>query len=310
MDVAVVVACSSALLAAAGWGFGTILFERFMSGRADAPSAAACNLFKNCVAGIVFLLVAWLTGASAVRGDAWGVLLISGVLGFALGDTFTFAALPRCGVQLTALLGNLVPPISGLLSWVFLGESLSLFTIGAMGVVIVGVTIVITGGEQGTGSSSPAERKKGVMLAIGAALAQGVAIVVGRHGLQGVDVFPGTLVRLLGGIGGALAIAVIVGLLAKKGPVRELRELAKPITSRRLAVGLLLPTFFASILILPLHSLALRGAPGAIAAALFATTPLFTLPLGLIYGVRPSLRTVLGTVIGFVGAVGAIIGTS
>ncbi len=306
----IVVACTAALLAAAGWGFGTILFERFMSGRSDAPSAAACNLFKNCVAGSIFLIVAFVTGANAVPSEAWGVLLLSGLLGFAVGDTCTFAALPRCGVQLTALLGNLIPPIAGLLAWMFLGESLSFLTICSMGVVLVGVTLVITGGDQSQGSSDKSERRKGIVFAVVAALSQAVAIVVGRHGFQGVDLFPGTLVRLLGGVSGALAIAVILGFVARKGPARELRELSVPFASRRLAIGLLMPTFFACVLILPLHSLALRGAPGGVSAALLATTPLFTLPLGLLFGVRPTLRTVVGTVIGFAGAVGTIVGTS
>jgi drug/metabolite transporter (DMT)-like permease len=90
----------------------------------------------------------------------------------------------------------------------------------------------------------------------------------------------------------------------------ELRELVSPFTSSRLARGLLPATFFAAVLILPLHSLAVRGAPGGVSAALLATTPLFTLPLGLAFGIRPSGRTVLGTAIGFAGAVGTILSTS
>lgn len=308
MDRTILFACIAALVAAAGWGLGTILFERVLRSAANPPTAAACNLFKNVLAGSLFAAVAWILGHEFVPREAWGVLLISGALGFAVGDTCTFLALPRCGVQLTALLSNLIPPLAALLAWIFLDESLSLMTLLWMGVVILGVVIVIT--ESSPEPEAKTHRGQGIFFGALASLAQAVAIVVGRHGFQGVEIFPGTVTRILGGVGGALILTVLVSLFRRQSPARELDILTRPLRRPKLATGLIVPTFFAAVLILPLHSFALRGAPGGVAAALLATTPLFTLPLGLLFGTRPTLRTSLGTAIGFVGAVGTIVSTS
>ena len=308
MDKTVFWACAAALAAAAGWGLGTMLFERVFRALDRPPTAAAGNLFKNSIAGAVFAVLAWCTGAPGVPAEAWGVLLLSGALGFAVGDTCTFLALPRCGVQLTAMLSNLIPPLAALLAWVFLGEKLAPVTLAWMGVVVVGVVIVILD-RGGDGLERP-DRTRGVLFAVLAALSQAVAIVVGRHGLQGVAILPGTVARIVGGIGGALVLAALPALLRSGSARNEFSALARPFREGGLARALLWPTFFAAVLILPLHSFSLRGAPGGVAAALLATTPLFTLPLGLLFGTRPTMRTVLGTCIGFAGAVGTIATTS
>ncbi|MEM7517050.1 MAG: hypothetical protein AAF368_09040, partial [Planctomycetota bacterium] len=85
------------------------------------------------------------------------------------------------------------------------------------------------------------------------------------------------------------------------------RELIYPLRERRVGLHLVLPTIFAAVLVLPLHSFAVRGAPGGVSAALLATTPLFTLPILAAFGGRAGWRTWVGTLIGFLGSVGTIL---
>jgi drug/metabolite transporter (DMT)-like permease len=82
-----------------------------------------------------------------------------------------------------------------------------------------------------------------------------------------------------------------------------LLELLAPWRDPRLAKALLVAAFFGSIIGLPLYHIGLRDLPSGAAAALFATTPLFTLPLGIFFGERHGWRAWVGTIVGFVGVV-------
>jgi drug/metabolite transporter (DMT)-like permease len=114
-----------------------------------------------------------------------------------------------------------------------------------------------------------------------------------------------------GGVVGAFVVALCIG--AGRGltgggssPAREVRDLVRPLHTRSMWKSLGAAALFGSVLgLLPYH-LALRDLPGGVAAVLFATTPLFTLPLGLLFGERHGLRAVLGTLIGFAGVVGVV----
>ncbi|MEM9381789.1 MAG: hypothetical protein AAGB93_17675 [Planctomycetota bacterium] len=59
--------------------------------------------------------------------------------------------------------------------------------------------------------------------------------------------------------------------------------------------------------LLPYH-FALRELPGGVSALLFASTPLFTLPLALLVGQRAGPIGVLGTLVGFAGVAGILLG--
>jgi hypothetical protein len=70
--------------------------------------------------------------------------------------------------------------------------------------------------------------------------------------------------------------------------------------------ALLIPTFFATLVSLPLHSATVQVAPGHLSALILSTSPLFILPLGFKFGVRQGPISVLGTLIGFGGVAGLI----
>jgi drug/metabolite transporter (DMT)-like permease len=120
--------------------------------------------------------------------------------------------------------------------------------------------------------------------------------------MQGAEVLGGTLVRIGGGIAGAFALAVVLGAIDPKLRIgSELADLVRPWRERSARRGLFLAALFGSVLGLPLFHLALRALPSGVAAVLFATTPLFTLPLGLFLGERHGWRAALGAVLGLSG---------
>jgi len=301
------------------------------------PSAAGMNLFKNSIACAVFLSLCLGFGLALPRGHTALMLLLSGVVGFSIGDSLYFAAFPKAGVQLTAMMGNLTPPLAGLLGWLFLDEGFGLATTLWMGVVIFGISLVVldpVGASKASrarkaddtlpaegaanrppmiASSGGEKRKLGVLLAFGAALSQSVGIVLAHSAFAEVDVLPGTVMRLFGGVGMALPIALLAGAFttgtgARLGAARAgLIEVLRPLGSRVLFRMLIVPTIVATIVSLPLHSYCVRGAPSHLAALALSTSPLFILPLGRFFGARHGWLSVAGTLIGFGGLAGVIL---
>lgn len=301
-----------AALAALGsgltWALGSLLFVRVLraGSGAERPSPAAANLFKNVLAALCFV-AAWPFVAHAwPAADAWPWLLASGVLGFAVADTLYFAALPKSGVQIAAMIVLTNVPAAVFLSWMFAGEALRVSTLAFMLVVLGGVLLVIF--DARADESIPARtRRTGIALAFAAAIAQALGIVIGHRGMDGTDLLGGTLVRMIGGVAGGIGGAILVGVARRESNVgREVRALASPLRTPALWRGLFVASLFGSVIGLPLYHVGLRALSSGVASVLFATTPLFTLPLGFFFGERHGWRAVVGTAIGFAGVAGLI----
>ncbi len=310
---ALVLPAITGLIAAASWGLGCLMFDRVFrrSGPSErTPSAAGLNLFKNSLATTCFVIAALVMGSTyPSAGDFWP-LLWSGVLGFAIGDSLYFAAFPLAGVQVTAMIGNLTPPIAGLIAWIFLGESYRAETFLWMAVILAGVSLVILDPRkrqsQLTTDRKPRQLLWGLLFALGAAVCQGGAIVIAHSSFEGVDLIPGTVVRLCGGLVAALVIAVFVSLLGGAKSSAGLAETIRPFLNVTLMRALLVPTFFATLVSLPFHSATVQTASGHLSALLLSTSPLFILPFGFKFGVRQGPVSVLGTLVGFGGVAGLI----
>ena len=63
------------------------------------------------------------TDASA---SEWGWLLLSGFVGIVVGDLLLFEAFVQIGSRISMLIYASVPPLSGILAFIFLGESMHL----------------------------------------------------------------------------------------------------------------------------------------------------------------------------------------
>ncbi len=297
----------AALGSAATWAFGSHLFRRALQGGhlAQPPSAAAANLFKNALAFLVFAALLPLAGGALPETARWPLLMASGVFGFALGDTLYFVALPLCGVQVAAMLALVQVPAAVVLGWALHGERLPAGVLLGAFAVVAGVALVIT--ETPRSSAIDARRRRaGIVCAGAAAVSQAVGVVLGHQAMQGADVLGGTLVRTGGGIAGAFVIAAVLGLLPGRHVAAELAQLVRPWWDRTAQRGLVVAAIFGSIVALPLFHYALRALPSGVAAVLFATTPLFTLPLGFAMGERHGLRAVLGALVGFAGVAAVV----
>jgi len=296
-----------ALWAAASWALGSVYFSRALSGP-HAPTPAAANTFKNVLA--LCLFGALLLGSGdALRPDLWppasaiALLIASGVLGFAFGDSLYFAAITRCGIQTASSITLLYVPLAAVLGWLVYGTQLAPLELAGLALALLGVGLVITDPRTTLGGLAldPAQRRAGVALSFGVVVVIAVAVVLGAGESQEAGLFHMAFLRMSGGVLGAGLIAPLLAWRSRRSIRRELADLSAPLRAAAqrprplwTAVGLALAG------LVPYHH-ALRELPVGVSAVLFATTPLFALVFGRLAGERFGRRGRGGALVGFAG---------
>ena len=288
-------ALGSALL----WAFTSILFTS--AGRDASP--VATNLFKTVAATLLFALVLWVrTGlpfdpAIGLREAA--LLALSGWLGLSLGDSMLFLAYQILGTRRAMLVQSVHPIVGGLVAWAVLDERLSVWAWAGIAVTLAGIALVI--GDR-IGVIPPAHRRhlrRGVLLALGAAVGQATGALCARSALAEVDPFGATQVRVAAGAVVLLVFGALRGDLGRWG-----RELAQPHVLRRVGVASVLGPFLAIWWMM----VALDRAPTGVVLTLLSLSPVWLLPLGaMLQGDRPSLREGFGVVVA-IGGVALLLG--
>jgi drug/metabolite transporter (DMT)-like permease len=227
--------------------------------------------------------------------DRWFWLGLSGVAGLVLGDAFLFQALVLIGPRRAMLLMSLVPIISTMIAWAFLGETLSAVEMVAVGLTVGGIAWVVS--ERGSINGVQADPRQyalGVLAGMGGAVGQALGLVLSKKGMAG-DFAPlsANLIRML------VAVTVMWSytlLRGKGGPT--LRALADKRASTAILGGAIAGPFIGVWLSLVAVKLARVG----IASTLMALPPVFVLlPSIWIFKERISLQTLAGTAIAFGG---------
>ena len=169
------------------------------------------------MASVLFALYGWIVRGVILPldagGAAWGWLAVSGLVGFVLGDLFLFQAFVDIGARISMLVFSSVPPLTAIMAWIALGETLSPVAIGGMVLTVSGIVVVVlkrpsppseteTAADTGRHPDHPIPstrtRVKGVLMAFGGALGQSGGIILGRIG-AGVemDAFAASQIRAL-----------------------------------------------------------------------------------------------------------------
>lgn len=225
--------------------------------------------------------------------DQWWWLGLSGFLGFFLGDLCQFRAFVELGPRLTLLLMALAPPMTAILDWLALGQTLSSLSLAGMGLTLVGVAWVLSERTAPSGAALPARRLRGVLLGLGGALGQAAGLVLSKRGMIGYEPFAGAQVRMIVGLACFAALALAV----RAGP-RLRAALRDRVAMRQAAFGAALGPFIGVALSL----YALQTTAAGVAASLLSTSPIFVIPLAAwLDGERAGLRGVLGAVIAVAG---------
>lgn len=269
--------------------------------------AGRANFWRLLLATVVLAVYAhgWGAGWS---GGAAGYFLVSGLIGFGLGDIALFHSLKRVGSRLGILLVQcLAAPFAVVMEWWWLGVVLDPWQLVAGAVLLAGVAVALL-----PGSSAPATGTGswgwGVVFGVLGALGQAGGAVLSRKAYAVLEA-GGTMID--GGtaayqriVGGVLVAAVFWWWSRRMGPV------VKPPVPWPVAGGWVVANSLAGpVLGVSCYQWALSVAPSGLVLPVVATTPLVILPFSWkMEGDRPGWRALAGSVLAVAGTVALVAG--
>ena len=266
------------------------------------------NFWRILVA--TFALGLWiLISGLPLSMAASGTFLVSGVIGFGVGDLALFQALPRLGSRLTMLLVQcFAAPFAALMEWAWLGTHLTMSQAVSSLVILLGVALAIAPSDH---VEIPRRTLLiGILFGLLAAAGQAGGAVISRSGFriaaaagQDVDGIAAAYQRILGGVAMALIAVILIKTKAATAPTRTPGEKWGNIWRWVIVNGLSGPALGVSC-----YQWALKSTPTGIVLPIVATTPIVIIPFAwFVEGERPSLRSILGAVVAIAGAVALVL---
>ncbi len=279
----------AALGSAASWAIGSVLFRRL----GDALAPVALTAAKGIAGAAMLALVFWPVATQPIAPGAFWLLMASGLLGIAVGDTLFFMALNRLGAPAVVLLLTLGQVLTVLLAVLWLGERPGIAGWVGIALVISGVSTVMWLRMDGEGGAT---QREGVLAGLGAVVCMAVSIVIAKPALDvGEGSVQATLLRMLAGTGGAVLLGIATG--QKLG---EFRPVFAPEFAGLFLVSVAVVTFGGFWLAL----FAVQQAGVAIASTLGSLEPVLVLPVAaVLLRERISAPIVAGSAAATAGAV-------
>lgn len=293
----------------------TVLFSiSAVSGNRTARllGGTEANFWRLCFAAL--LLGVWAHGlGGGLAGVALPLFVLSGCIGFGIGDMAFFQMLPRLGSRLSVLLTLCVsPPIAAFLERWWLGTALSAAETVCALAVLAGVVIALAPGESLPGTRR--DRMVGVAFGLLAALCQALGAVLSRVAFnlasadgQNVDGITAAYQRIVGGIVVSAVILLIVkrgSLLAPRSPsLADTATLSRAERWRRAWPWVLLNGLAGPALGVSCFQWALKTTKSGVVLPIVAITPLVIIPFSFYFeGERPTRRSLAGGALAVAGA--------
>lgn len=263
------------------------------------------NVLRMALA-LVFSLVLFgvVTGEplpTGVSSEAIGWMLLSGVVGYVIGDFCLFQCYIIIGSRYGQLFMTLAPLSAALMAWVTLGQQMTAMSIVAMLVTLVGIGISVLGrGEHH--KVSLRLPLSGVLFAIGAAVCQGVGLVLSKIGMDHYNTpdmpewlipFSANFYRCVAGI---IGFTLLLYFRDGVAPLREAMHDRKGLTVATAT------TIFGPFVGVGFSLMAVQYTAAGIASTLMAMTPIIILlPSYWLFHERITWRAVVGAFISVVG---------
>ncbi len=296
----------AAFLAAVFFALSAIVANR--TTRLVGVSAAN---FARLWTAAVFLAV-WAHGfGGGLHGAGLWVFIASGAVGFGMGDSGLFAALPLLGARLTSLMVQcLAAPLAAFIEWLWLGTRLSGIELACGAVILAGVGLAVAPESRpGEPALRPlidtARHRRGLLFGTLAAAGQAGGAVISRkaHALShaaGTPIDGGTAAyqRIVGGL-----IVVSAAYLLSRRPSSAFAATADAPRWRAAAPWILANSLAGAVLGVSCYQRALATTPSALVMPIVALTPLVVVPFAyFMENERPSKRSLLGGTLAVIAA--------
>lgn len=282
-----------ALLSAVIWAtVGVVLAA--LTRRLDTFTIAAARVTLGSLFLVPLLLGIHLNGGLGTVPPMGVVLLaVSGVVSLGIGDTLYVASLPSMGVARAHPISIcLFPLFTFILALTLLNEVITLYTAIGSALIVGGVVLVVLSGQAQRNPALPRQGLgRGLALVVTAAALWAAGFGLLKVGAVGMNPAVAGFIRL-----SAAALALLLFLALRRRPLRIAAW------GRRTWAGLAWTGAGAATSAGALIVLAVSYAGVAKVSVLVSTSPLFALPLALLFlGERVTWRTALGTAVAVLG---------
>ena len=262
------------------------------------------NVLRMSLALLFSMVLFWVVMGSPVpigiSTEAYGWMLLSGLVGYVIGDFCLF----QCyiiGSRYGQLFMTLAPLAAALMAWITLGQQMTMISILAMLITLSGIGISVLG----RGEHHKVSLKlplNGVLFAVGAAMCQGVGLVLSKIGMDHYEAgampawlipFSANFIRCIAGI-----IGFTLLLYFREGffPLREAIHDVKGMTVATAT------TVFGPFVGVGFSLMAVQYTNAGIASTLMALTPIIIiLPSYWLFHEKITWKAVLGAVISVLG---------
>ncbi len=293
-----------AVAAASMWAINSLLFAK----AGQRIGAISLNAIRIAMA-VAFLLIAHLILFQTVMPDAtllqMLILLLSGVIGLALGDFFYFSGLVILGARRGSLVMGTWPIFAAIIAFPVLGERIGVFAVFGIFLTMFGVTwVVMERAKKKEGKETDAQKKAdkkklimGVGIGILGALGQAGGYVIAKWGMtlggNEMHTLSATFVRMVGGF----VVVWIIILGAGYG-----KKVFLGFKDNKATLQALGGAFFGPFLGVWFSLIAAMYTYIGIGATLMALTPIIMIPLVMIIDrEKVSPRAIVGTLVAFGG---------
>ena len=283
----------AALLTAFCWVGSSVSFE--YSGK--KVGSLVLNLMRLVISLFIITIINFFITNGfrdlSVSPEAFQALLFSGLVGFVIGDMFLFQAFVEIGARVSMLIMALAPPITAVLSYFILGETLGLIQILGMMLTFIGIAIVITGKEKGSQKIVVKHPLKGITFAFLGAVGQALGLILSKVGVAELNPFVATEIRIFSGILGFILIIT----LTKKWP-----NFFSAFKNKTAMVGITIGSLFGPVIGVSLSLMAIKYTSTAIASTLMAIVPILIIPVSIIFfKEKIKANEVIGALVGVLG---------
>lgn len=259
--------------------------------------AIQVNIDRMGIASVMLISILGVFGISlTLTYNQISNLVISGILGLVLGDSFLFKSFQLIGARLGIIIMAAVPVLSAILAFFFLDEIISFLGMFGMLLTIAGILIVVLE-KKSVEQNKILFNKLGIFYGFLGALGQATGLIFAKFAFQGGDLngFAASFIRLFS------ASIIILPLAATfrryKNPLR-----IYPKDSYSTKV-ILIGTIFGPVLGITGSLIAIEYAKVGIASTLMATMPIIMLPISRFYfKEKLEWKAIIGAFVAVIGA--------
>ena len=270
------------------------------------------NLTLNLMRMIITLafsgILFWIAGGSplpaSASNEAYLWMMLSGFVGYVIGDYCLFQCYIIIGSKFGQLFMTLAPIAAAVTAWLTLGQQMRPQALLAMLITLCGIAISVIG-RDGHHKVSLKLPVAGVLFAIGAAVCQGVGLVLSKIGMNHYESSLTTAVQpwmLPFHANFFRCIAGVIGFTVLMAFREGFKPFIRSIHDCKGMTAAVLTTIFGPFVGVGASLMAVQYTAAGIASTLMALTPIIIIiPAWWMFKQPITLKSLLGAVISVIG---------